>query len=102
MDIDPHTADLVLLSNERAKRERDEQLQLISNIKEQLAMAESGQIRAICYAALDQTGNGYTIGASRGESTSHFELIGLSLALNELCWKSCEIEASVAFQRAET
>lgn len=83
MEIDPQTADLVLLSNERAKRERDEQLQLISNIRELLAMAESGQIKAICYAALDRTGDGCTTGAFRGDSTSLFELIGLSLALNE-------------------
>jgi hypothetical protein len=84
MEIDPQTADLVLLSNERAKREREEQLQLISNIRELLAMAESGQIKAVCYAALDYSGDDFTVGVLRAGTTGLHEMIGLAQILNDL------------------
>lgn len=46
-------SNLVLLSGEREKREQAHQAKLIAGLQELLAMAENGQIKAVCYAALD-------------------------------------------------
>lgn len=78
-----NTPDLILLREERARRAQEDQMNLIANLRELLEMAESGQIKAVCYAALDSSGHGFTVGASRGESTGLHEIIGLAHILTE-------------------
>ena len=60
-------SDLVLLSGERAKREQADQAKLISGLRELLAMAENGEIKAVCYAAIDCNNDNVTLGVFRGE-----------------------------------
>jgi len=76
-------SNLVLLSGEREKREEADQAKLVAGLQELLAMAESGQIKAICYAALDSGGDNFTVGVLRGENTGHHEMIGLVQILND-------------------
>lgn len=45
-------------------------------------MAESGQINALCYAALDYSGDNFTVGVLRDENTGLHEMIGLAPILN--------------------
>ena len=46
-------------------------------------MAESGQIKAACYAALDCSSDNFTVGVLRDETTGLHEMIGLAQILND-------------------
>ncbi len=46
-------------------------------------MAENGQIKAVCYAALDCSGDNFTVGVLRDETTGLHEMIRLSQILND-------------------
>ena len=52
-------------------------------MQELLAMAESGQIKAVCYAALDCSSDNFTVGVLRDETTGLHEMIGLAQILND-------------------
>lgn len=41
-------SNLVLLTGERAKHEKADQIKLIAGLKELLAMVENGEIKAVC------------------------------------------------------
>jgi hypothetical protein len=73
----------VLLSGERERREQADQAKLIAGLQELLAMAESGQIKAACYAALDCSSDNFTVGVLRDETTGLHEMIGLAQILND-------------------
>ncbi len=45
-------------------------------------MTESGQIKPVCYAALDCSGDNFTVGVLRDETTNLHEMIGLAQLLN--------------------
>lgn len=62
-------SNLVLLDGEREKREQVEQAKLVAGLRELLAMAVSGQIKGVCYAALDYTSDNFTVGVLRDQST---------------------------------
>jgi hypothetical protein len=46
-------------------------------------MAESGRIKAVCCAALDSSGDNFTVGVLRDENTGLHEMIGLAQLLND-------------------
>lgn len=46
-------------------------------------MAESGQIKGVCYAALDYTSDNFTVAVLRDESTGLHEMISLAQILND-------------------
>ena len=60
-------SNLVLLSGERGKREKANQKKLIIGLQELLARAESGELKALCYASIDSDGQNVTLGVLRGE-----------------------------------
>jgi hypothetical protein len=76
-------SNLVFLSGEHEKRELADQAILIAGLQELLRMAETGQIKAVCYAALDSSGDNFTLGVLRDEGTRLHEMIGLAQILNE-------------------
>jgi hypothetical protein len=61
-------SNLVLLSGERGKREKADQKKLIIGLKELLARAEFGELKALCYASIDSDGQNVTLGKPRGQS----------------------------------
>ena len=73
----------VLLSGERTKREQADQAKLISGLRELLAMAENGEIKAVCYAAIDCNNDNVTLGVLRGEDIGLHEMIGLAHILSD-------------------
>lgn len=76
-------SNLVLLNGEREKREQVDQAKLIAGLQELLTMAQTGQIKAVCYAALDFSGDNFTVGVLRDENTGLHEMIGLAQILND-------------------
>lgn len=76
-------SNFVLLSDERKKREQADRAKLVAGLQELLAMAESGQIKAVCYATLDYSGDSFTVGVLREEATGLHEMIGLTQILND-------------------
>jgi hypothetical protein len=58
-------------------------MRLIAGLQELLAMAERGEIKAVCYAALDSGGQNFAVEVLRDESTRLLEMIGLSQILND-------------------
>lgn len=76
-------SNIVLLSEERARRAQEDQMRLIAGLQELLAMAASGKIKAICYAALDCSGDNFMVGVLRDETTGLHEMIGLAQILND-------------------
>ena len=53
---------LVLLKDERSKKQIGAQKKLIAGLQELLALAESGEIKAICYAGIAPDGGNITLG----------------------------------------
>ena len=76
-------SNLVLLSGERGKREQADQRKLIIGLQELLARAESGELKALCYASIDSDNQNVTLGVLRGEDTGLHEMIGLSHMLSD-------------------
>ena len=76
-------SNLVLLSGERAKREQADQMKLIMGLQELLAMEERGEIKAVCFAAIDFNNDNVTLGVLRGEDTALHEMIGLADILSD-------------------
>ena len=76
-------SNLVLLSGERAKREQADQMKLIMGLQELLAMAESGEIKAVCFASIDRANENVTLGILRGEDTALHEMIGIAHILSD-------------------
>ena len=70
-------SNLVLLSGERGKREKADQKKLIIGLQELLARAETGELKALCYASIDSDGQNVTLGVLRGDDTGLHEVIGL-------------------------
>ena len=81
-------SNLVLLSGERGKREKADQKKLIIGLQELLARAETGELKALCYASIDSDGQNVTLGVLRGENTGLHEMIGLSHMLSDALLKS--------------
>ena len=81
-------SNLVLLSGERGKREKADQKKLIIGLKELLARAEAGELKALCYASIDSDGQNVTLGVLRGENTGLHEMIGLSHMLSDALLES--------------
>jgi hypothetical protein len=81
-------SNLVLLSGERVKREQGDQKKLIVGLKELLARAEAGELKALCYASIDSDNQNVTLGVLRGESTGLHEMIGLSHMLSDALLES--------------
>ena len=81
-------SNLVLLSGERGKREKADQKKLIIGLKELLARAEIGELKALCYASIDSDGQNVTLGVLRGENTGLHEMIGLSHMLSDALMES--------------
>jgi hypothetical protein len=79
---------LVLLSGERAKKEMEEKQRLIVGLKELLARAECGELKAICYASVDADGQNVTLGILQDDKTGLHELIGLSQMLSDAILQS--------------
>ena len=73
---------LVLISDERAKKSSDQQKKLITGLQELLARAESGELKAMCYASIDTDDESVTLGVLQGGDTGLHELIGLSQMLS--------------------
>jgi hypothetical protein len=81
-------SNLVLLSGERGKREKADQKKLIMGLQELLARAETGELKALCYASIDSDGQNVTLGVLRGENTGLHEMIGLSHMLSDALLES--------------
>jgi hypothetical protein len=81
-------SNLVLLSGERGKREKADQKKLIIGLQELLARAETGELKALCYASIDSDGQNVTLGVLRGENTGLHEMIGLSHMLSDALLES--------------
>ena len=81
-------SNLVLLSGERGKREKADQKKLIIGLQELLARAETGELKALCYASIDSDGQNVTLGVLRGENTGLHEMIGLSHMLSDALMES--------------
>jgi hypothetical protein len=79
---------LVLLSGERAKKELEEKQRIIVGLKELLARAECGELKAICYASVDTDGQNVTLGILQDDKTGLHELIGLSQMLSDAVLQS--------------
>ena len=81
-------SNLVLLSGERGKREKSDQKKLIIGLKELLARAEAGELKALCYASIDSDNQNVTLGVLCGENTGLHEMIGLSQMLSDALLES--------------
>jgi len=81
-------SNLVLLSSERIKRQEADQKKLIVGLQELLARAETGEMKALCYAAIDSDNQSVSLGILRGENTGLHEMIGLSQMLNDALLES--------------
>ena len=81
-------SNLVLLSGERGKREKADQKKLIIGLQELLARAETGELKALCYASIDSDDQNVTLGVVRGENTGLHEMIGLSHMLSDALLES--------------
>ena len=81
-------SNLVLLSGERGKREKADQKKLIIGLQELLARAETGELKALCYASIDSDNQNVTLGVLRGENTGLHEMIGLSHMLSDALLES--------------
>ncbi|AGK59922.1 hypothetical protein HYPDE_41268 [Hyphomicrobium denitrificans 1NES1] len=77
------TANLVLISEERAKKSEEQRQRLVTGLQELLAKAESGELRAMCYATIDNDGESVTLGVLQGGNTGMHELVGLSQMLSD-------------------
>ncbi len=85
-------SNLVLLSGERAKREQADQMKLIMGLQELLAMAESGEIKAVCFASIDRANENVTLGILRGEDTALHEMIGIAHILSDANRPPCSLQ----------
>ena len=81
-------SNLVLLSGERGKREKADQKKLIIGLQELLVRAETGELKALCYASIDSDNQNVTLGVLRGENTGLHEMIGLSHMLSDALMES--------------
>lgn len=81
-------SNLVLLSGERIKRQQADQKRLIIGLQELLARAETGELKALYYAAIDTDNQSVSLGILRGESTGLHEMIGLSQMLSDALLES--------------
>ena len=58
-------------------------MKLIMGLQELLAMAESGEIKAVCFASIDRANENVTLGVLRGEDTALHEMIGFAHILSD-------------------
>jgi hypothetical protein len=81
-------SNLVLLSGERVKRKKANQKKLVIGLKELLARAEAGELKALCYASIDSDNQNVTLGILHGQDTGLHEMIGLSRMLSDALMES--------------
>jgi len=72
---------LVLLNTQRSKRDEQERAHLVNGLKELLAKAELGEIKAVCYASIATDGESITLGILKDDSTGMHEMVGASQIL---------------------
>lgn len=59
---------LVLLNTQRDKKAEQDRADLINGLKELLARAELGELKAVCYASIAVDGESITLGIRNGRS----------------------------------
>ena len=69
---------LVSINCEREKRASGDQKKIIEGLRELLARAERGELKSICYAAVDTDERSVTLGALQSGAGNIAELVGLS------------------------
>ncbi len=74
---------LFLISSEREKKASEDQQRLIIGLQELLARAESGELKAMCYASIDDDGHSVTLGVLQNGKCGLHELVGLSQMLSD-------------------
>ena len=60
---------LLLLNSQRAKKDEQERADLVNGLKELLAKAELGELKAVCYASIATDNESITLGILKGGST---------------------------------
>lgn len=72
---------LVLLNSQRSKKDEQDRADLVNGLKELLARAEQGELKAVCYASIATDNESITLGILRGGSTGLHEMVGASQIL---------------------
>jgi hypothetical protein len=73
---------LVLIESARAERSEGDKEELISGLEALLQRAKNGEIKGICFAGVDFSGD-MTLGVLRRSACGLHELIGLSHILSD-------------------
>jgi hypothetical protein len=73
---------LVLIESARAERSEGDKEELISGLETLLQRAKNGEIKGICFAGVDFSGD-MTLGVLRRSACGLHELIGLSHILSD-------------------
>lgn len=79
---------LVLLNTQRAKRDEQDRADLVNGLKELLAKAELGELKAVCYASIASDGETITLGILRGGAIGLHEMVGASQILADALLES--------------
>lgn len=79
---------LVLLNTQRSKRDEENRAHLVNGLKDLLAKAELGEIKALCYASIAIDGENITLGILKDDSTGLHEMVGASQILADALLES--------------
>jgi len=79
---------LVLLNTQREKKAEQDRADLINGLKELLARAELGELKAVCYASIAVDGESITLGILKDSSTGLHEMVGASQILADALLES--------------
>jgi len=79
---------LVLLNSQRSKKDEQERADLVNGLKELLAKAELGELKAVCYASIATDNESITLGILKGGSTGLHEMVGASQILADALLES--------------
>ena len=75
------TANVVLLNQERAKKNAEDQEGLVAGLKRLLDAAERGELKGVCYATIN-SGDMLSFGILHTSECGVHELVGVSQMLN--------------------
>jgi hypothetical protein len=79
---------LVLLNSQRSKKDERDRADLVNGLKELLAKAELGELKAVCYASIATDNESITLGILKGSSTGLHEMVGASQILADALLQS--------------
>ena len=79
---------LVLLNSQRSKKDEQDRADLVNGLKELLAKAEMGELKAVCYASIATDNESITLGILKGGATGLHEMVGASQILADALLES--------------